>query len=199
MKTIDSYFRKIYQSQCGSVVPIDQNERNLTLKSFEEFNILSVESSSNSTLENYERGENCLPKKVVNILEEIYNKIYRIERLTFLQIIVPEEIGFTKSGSYYIFYPKILNTGLHKVDNMTLFLGYDLIILVCTDVDLLTSLGKKAYRDALIQTGEIRQIIKEKCEISNVFPISFGYNKITKIAGLNVSTVLTFEVLGINL
>ncbi|MGT2910755.1 hypothetical protein ACVR1I_03440 [Streptococcus cameli] len=199
METIDSYFRKVYQSQCGNVVPIDQNERNLILKSFEEFNILSVEESSKSTLEIYDRGEGCLPPKIVNILEEIHNKIYQIERLTFLQIIVPKEIGFTKSGSYYCFYPNILNTGIHKSDNMAMLWNYDLIILVCSDVDLLASLGKKSYRDALIQTGEIRQIIKEKCELSNIFSIPFGYNKITKIAGLNAGTVLTFEVLGINL
>lgn len=199
MENLGSYFRKVHQSQCGSVVPIDQNERNLILKSFEEFNILSIEANSNSTLEIYDRGENCLPKIIVSILEEIYSKLYQIERLTFLQIIVPKAIGFTKSGSYYSFYPNIINTGLHKDDSIALPSGYDLIILVCSDVDLLISLGKKAYRDALIQTGEIRQIIKEKCGNSKIFSIPFGYNKITKLAGLNASTVLTFEVLGINL
>ena len=192
---LKDYFKEIYQFQFSFVEEDRKEQKNnlnyLVLRENEMFN-----SDENYTIEIYPQILFCKEDVLNPVFSRISKMVYNKSKCTHLQLLVKEKSGHFEAGSYWVNYPKAFSTGCYEKELSTFFDSDTYaLLLICADIYKLCILGRNGFAEALKQTGEIRQVIRNHCEEKMEIYDSVNVNALAHAAGININKLMVMDVI----
>lgn len=189
------YFKEIHQFQFGFVQNNLVNKKD-ELMIFESLDKEVFNKNEDEVIEIYPKISLEDANDLNTFFAEVSLNVYADYKCTHLQLLVNEEFNGFKRGSYWINYPKALNTGCYEdeVDNFFKMNIYATLI-ICADVQKISILGRNGFAQALKQAGEIRQVLKcafeGKVEVRELVNV----NALAHAAGININQLMILDVI----
>lgn len=190
-------FKKIQQYFFGNVFSEKADKDHDSFRYYQEITT-QQNSDSNLLMEKYP----SIMLTQNNILSSFFNRanslLLETGKCTQIHLLVKNKIENFQMGSYYINYPMAYETGFYP-EELDAFFGKDekLLVLICSDMQYISKLGRSGYVQALKQTGELRQMLRTIMPKQVSVHNNINYNALMHAAGLNVNSLLLLDVIGI--